>query len=1529
MSRKPSSALEIIGELPERSPLRWPVAELVLEDGTTYVGRSFGAPVSMAGEVVFSTGMVGYPEALTDPSYQGQILVLTYPLIGNYGVPSVEQDEFGLTKYFESQGGRIHVSGLVVSEYCEEPHHFEMYQTLRDWLVSQGIPAIMRVDTRNIVVKLRDAGCTLGKIVHAGCDVPLIDPNTRNLVREVSSRVPLVFGKGDTVVLALDMGIKLNTIRCFLRKGIQLRLVPYDWDIRQERYDALFISNGPGDPSLYVETIRSVEWALKQKKPIFGICLGNQILCHAAGGKTYKLKYGNRGQNQPCRSHVDGRVVITTQNHGFAVDMASLNPLYWEAFFTNTNDGTNEGIRHKSKPFSAVQFHPEAKCGPQDSEYLFEDFMETIRKSKIEHYVNSRPKKVLVLGAGPIQIAQAGEFDYSGSQCLKSLREEKIKTVLINPNIATVQTQHTMADAVYLTPLDVESVERVIAKERPDGIMLGWGGQTALNCGVSLSKLGVLEKYGVRVLGTPISAIEITEDREMFKVAMQEIGEKVAESEACTTGDAAATAALKIGYPVMVRAAFTLGGMGSGVVTDEAALRAKCAIAFASSPQVLVEKSLQGWKEIEYEVVRDIYDNCVTICNMENLDPMGVHTGESIVVAPSQTLSNDEYQMLRTTAVNVIRHLGVIGECNIQFGLDPNSHQYYIIEVNARLSRSSALASKATGYPLAHVAAKLALGVRLPDVVNAVTKTTSACFEPSLDYVVVKAPRWDLDKFSMANHEIGTMMKSVGEVMAIGRTFCEAFQKALRMTDVMARGFMAPQWKRGADGTEEDDWPNYLDEIVRPTPRRVFAIAKAFQNGFTVRQIHDMSKIDLFFLNKLQDMSHLHEFIVRNYSQRFKEMPNEVLLEAKQMGFGDRHLALALGCNQHDLRRHRIAARILPYVKQIDTVAGEFPAQANYLYLSYNAADNDVTFEERMVIVVGSGVYRIGNSVEFDFSCVVVASELRRRGYKVLMVNYNPETVSTDYDECDRLYFDEISEEVLIDITERERPIGVVLCAGGQLAQRVSVGLKINQLPVWGTDPKSIDVAENRESFSMLCDSLAIVQPEWTVVVNEAASKEFARRVGYPIVVRPSYVLSGSAMAVIWNDADIAQFLQAAAKVSGKHPVVLSKFHKGLEYDIDVVAFRGTVLCLAISEHLEPAGVHSGDATMFLPPQRLTAAAEDVMIKQVTQLCEALCVTGPMNVQFLWVPSDNGPGRIMVIEANVRCSRSVPFVSKTLGISFPALIVDAITALHEERPAGYLAPVYADLHDWRRGLSFVACKAAMFSFSRLAGSDPILGVEMRSTGEVGVIGRGAYEAFLNALTSCHIKLPRPNGSKSTGILIAIDTLDDAVLFAPFAVKLAKLYEIYVTASCSTVLFGAGIRAKVLHSPKEKSFEPNVATFFKTGRITLTIQLRDKSRDFHLRRIATRVLHQGSRVSPTDPSGLNDPTDDYVIRRLAVDAQCPLFTELSMASFFADAMTAVAPRLKADDCLYDVDALTDYVPAHTVVNTAVAAPPRKP
>ncbi|MDR0785345.1 MAG: carbamoyl-phosphate synthase (glutamine-hydrolyzing) large subunit [Treponema sp.] len=1056
--------------------------------------------------------------------------------------------------------------------------------------------------------------------------------------------------------------------------------------------------------------------------------------------------------------------------------------------------------------------------------------------------MNNNIHKVLVLGSGGLKIGQAGEFDYSGSQALKALREEGVKTVLVNPNIATIQTSEGMADAVYFLPVTPEYVRQVIEKESPDGVLLSFGGQTALNCGVALYREGVFYKYGVKPLGTPISAIEDTEDRERFVNRLDEIGVKTPRSIAVTDTETAVQAAAQIGYPVMARVAYALGGAGSGICRNESDVRRRCDKAFAYSPQVLLEEWLGGWKEIEYEVVRDCYDNCVTVCNMENFDPLGVHTGESIVVAPSQTLTDSEYHKLRRIAIDVIRHLGIVGECNIQYALDTRSEDYRIIEVNARLSRSSALASKATGYPLAFVAAKLALGHSLIDIENLVTRATKSCFEPSLDYCVVKAPRWDLLKFKNVENRIGSEMKSVGEVMSIGRTFEEALQKALRMTGVGAPGLAGDDNLCGFGFSSA----KIADLLKNPTDRRIFVIYRALQEGWSIEKIHKLTKIDRWFLHKMENARQCEEELV-NETKKSDSAPEpltpDLLTKAKRLGFSDSRIGRLIGASESAIRALREEYRIKPSVKQIDTLAAEYPAKTNYLYMTYSGNEDDVAPANRGVMVLGSGAYRIGSSVEFDWCCVNAVDTARALGRYSIMVNCNPETVSTDYDVCDRLYFEELTLERVLDIYEFERPDGVVLSMGGQIPNNLATQLYDAGVVIYGTSPQSIDMAEDRHKFSALLDSLGIEQPEWRELTDFASAKAFAAEVSYPVLIRPSYVLSGAAMNVAWDDASLEKFLRMAADVSAEHPVVISKFiENSKEIEIDAVARRGAVLFHAITEHIENAGVHSGDATVVLPAQRLYIETIRKIRKISEAIARALNITGPFNVQFLAQRN-----RVRVIECNLRASRSFPFCSKVSGVN---MIEMAVRALLDEPVQK--APASALDLEW------VGVKAAQFSFSRLRGADPVSGVEMASTGEVGCIGEDLHDAFLKALLSVGYRIPKKR------ILLSTGTMEEKIDFLDSARKLLDMgYELFASHGTARFLNNNGVPTAALNWPLEKK-EPNIADMIRSRKIDMIINVPKSN-------------------------GSKELKNNYLIRRLAVDFDVPLFTNVKVAREFIDAL----------------------------------------
>ena len=1442
-------------------------AVLILEDGSRFEGTAFGSLRNTSGEVVFNTAMTGYPESLTDPSYAGQILVSTFPLIGNYGVPPHRKEEDGLEEHFE--GSHIYARALIVADYSSAYSHWDAEENLEEWLRREDIPAITGIDTRALTKALREKGVMRGRIVmegqedHTGADTY----EDHNFVADVSCREVLRYLPARTPrkkVVLVDCGCKYNIIRCLLSRDLEVIRVPWNYDYSGMDYDGLFLSNGPGNPEQCGEAVAILRKVMadglkaaaegRPVKPIMGICLGNQLLGIAAGARVYKLKYGHRGHNQPVRLNGTTECFITSQNHGYAIANDSL-PEGWKPLLVNMNDGSNEGMEHEKMPWFSVQFHPEANGGPLDTEVLFDRFADLMEHPLTDGLppvsghlkkaaVEVRPKKaistVLVLGSGALKIGEAGEFDYSGSQALKALREEGIRTVLINPNIATVQTSEGIADKIYFLPVTPDFVEKVIRKERPDGIFLSFGGQTALNCGIQLYKSGVLERYGVQVLGTPVQTIIDTEDRELFVEKLDEIDVKTISSVACASIEEARKAAAELGYPVILRSAFALGGLGSGFCDDESQLVKLAEKSFSFSPQVLVEKSLKGWKEIEYEVVRDAYDNCITVCNMENLDPLGIHTGESIVIAPSQTLSNEEYHFLRELAIRIVRHLGIVGECNVQYAFDPDSEDYRVIEVNARLSRSSALASKATGYPLAFIAAKLGLGKGLFDLRNSVTQTTSAFFEPALDYVVCKIPRWDLGKFHGVDREIGSSMKSVGEVMSIGRTFEEAIQKGLRMIGQGMHGFVENRPLPFQD----------LDKALRePTDMRVFAISTALQQGYSVERIHQLTKIDRWFLLKLLNIIHLNEEL-RKF--RVDNLPEDLLRRAKVYGFSDFQIARATG--GQDLlavRARRESLGIVPFVKQIDTLAGEFPAETNYLYMTYQATENDVApgreDSREGVVVLGSGAYRIGSSVEFDWCCVQAVKTIRNHGYRSVVVNYNPETVSTDYDVTDRLYFDELSFERVLDIVAMESPKGVVVSTGGQIPNNLAVKLAARGIRLMGTSAEDIDRAEDRKKFSAMLDGLGVDQPEWGELTSQKDIDSFIGRVGFPVLVRPSYVLSGAAMNICSNQEELERFLQLAATVSQEHPVVVSRFiENAKEIEFDAVADHGQIIAYAIGEHVEFAGVHSGDATIQFPPQKLYVETVRRIKRISRQIAAGLHITGPFNIQYLAKEND-----VKVIECNLRASRSFPFVSKVLKINFVELATKVM--LGEK-----VTPPSKDLFD----LDCVGIKASQFSFNRLQKADPVLGVDMASTGEVGCIGDDVPTAILESMLSVGYRIPRQN------ILLSTGTPRQKADMLPAARMLVNHgYKLFATGGTSAYLTASGVPNTLVHWPSEPEKQPQALDLLHRKEIDLVVNIPKD--------LTPRELSNG-----------------YKIRRAAIDLNIPLVTNARLAAAFISAFCTV-------------------------------------
>jgi carbamoyl-phosphate synthase large subunit len=1052
------------------------------------------------------------------------------------------------------------------------------------------------------------------------------------------------------------------------------------------------------------------------------------------------------------------------------------------------------------------------------------------------------PKKVLILGSGALKIGEAGEFDYSGSQAIKALKEEKIEVVLINPNIATNQTSRGLADTIYFLPVTPEFVEKVIAKEKPDGLLLSFGGQTALNCGVALEASGVLAKFNVKVLGTPVSAIEKTEDREVFNNELKSINVHVPRSFACTNIKDAVKAAVKIGYPVLVRAAFTLGGKGSGFCHNEDELRAMLKTSFAYSPQVLVDENLKGWKEVEYEVVRDAQDNCITVCNMENFDPLGIHTGESIVVAPSQTLSNHEYHKLREIALKVIRHLGIIGECNIQYALDPESDRYRVIEVNARLSRSSALASKATGYPLAYVAAKLALGYSLPELKNAITGVTTACFEPSLDYLALKIPRWDLDKFRKVSHTITSEMKSVGEIMALGRSFEEVIQKGLRMLQIGMVGLTENE-RLNVDVTD------LKTQIQEPTPKRILAVAEALRQGWSIEKINELSGIDPWFLGKLKNIVGMSQRLTK------EEMDPALMKSAKKYGFSDKQIALATDGDEMDVRATRKKMKILPIIKQIDTLAAEYPAQTNYLYATYHGTKHDVSFDvdphavsgkrkaKKKAMVLGSGAYCIGSSVEFDWCSVNAVKTLEREGYETIMINYNPETVSTDYDTCDKLYFDELSLERVLDIYEYENPEGVIVSTGGQIPNNLAIKLHAAKVHIFGTTAASIDRAENRHKFSQMLDDLGVNQPKWKDFADTEKAFKFANEVGYPVLVRPSYVLSGAAMAVALNEESLGAYLAKAARISKDAPVVITKFETGAkEIEVDAVAQNGELMIYAIAEHIENAGVHSGDATIVLPAQKVYMETIKRIKKATKEIAKELNISGPFNMQFLAVNNE-----VKVIECNLRSSRSFPFSSKVTGYNFIEIATESMLGIAIKRD-------YKTLD-----LDHVGVKTPQFSFSRLKGADPVLSVEMASTGEVACFGDSLGEAFLKGMISTGFKIPTKKR-----VLISIGKTEDKADFLPAAHKLESMgYKLFATPGTAKMLAENGVKVSSVHKHDSEE-SPSFTEVIAKDKVDWVIN------------IPRNYSHE-------------EMTFGYDIRRMTIDNNIPLTTNIQVAKLMVDTL----------------------------------------
>ena len=1406
--------------------------KLILKTGNEFIGHSFGAETNVEGEIVFQTGMVGYPEALTDPSYRGQILVLTYPLIGNYGVPSEK----------ELESKRIQVSGLIISQYDDNYQHWNALQSLAQWLKKYNVPGLCDIDTRELTKIIRESS-THAHVEHGVAQRAItggtidgflmMNDNSKEIIRTDTNVVSRIKSKiynpsGNLKVLAIDCGMKKSQISYLLKNSeVSLKIVSWDYNFLDEECDRLFISNGPGDPMDCLILIQRLTTFMETRSEIaiFGICLGHQLLALAAGMKTYKMKYGNRGHNIPCQLVGSQRCYMTSQNHGYAVDTSTL-PDGWNQLFINLNDGSNEGIYHQEKPWLSVQFHPEGNAGPEDTNFLFDMFLKNdfsdlfVPKIEIEKIIGNQ--KILILGSGGLTIGQSGEFDYSGSQAIKAYKEECLTTILVNPNIATVQTSPGFADKVYFLPINSEFVTKIIKIERPKYVALSFGGQTALNCGIELFNNGILEKYGIEILGSSIETIIKTEDRKKFKEEILSIGESVPEGFIANNYDEAYQKALSFGFPLLIRSAYTLGGLGSGFANNPEELEQILETVFSSSQQVIIDKSLKGWKEVEYEIVRDKYDNCISVCNMENLDPLGIHTGESIVVAPSQTLSNREYFKLRGTAIKTAKHLGIIGECNIQYALDPHSENYHIIEVNARLSRSSALASKATGYPLAYIAAKLGLGYSLTELKNKITQNTTACFEPSLDYCVVKVPRWDLKKFPLVELEIGSSMKSIGEVMAISRSFEEAFQKAIRMANEIG-------WNSNVMECTEQ-------ELINPTYQRIFAIANGlYHDTYSVEKMNQLTGIDLWFLKKLKKIQDYAKFM------EITKLTPEILLEAKKLGFTDQQIAFYTRTTELLVRKKRLENHITPFVKQIDTVAAEFPCQTNYLYTTYHANCHDIEFNQNPVIILGSGVYKIGSSVEFDWCSVNAIRELRKLNQKVAVINCNPETVSTDYDEANRLYFDELTFETVMDIYQLEKSQGIILSMGGQIPNNIAMSLYRQNVNVIGTSPEMIDKAENRYKFSRMLDQIKVNQPQWKELTSIQEAKDFCHKVGYPCLIRPSYVLSGAAMNVAHSDKDLEEYLNDAVAVSKDYPVVISKFiMDAKEIEVDAVAKNGEVKLIAISEHIENAGVHSGDATLVLPAQDLTPETTKKIKSSVYKIAKSLNINGPFNIQFIAIDD-----QVKFIECNLRVSRTFPFISKTLDINFIEIATQIMMNLNPKIPQ-------------KIETNKIGVKVPQFSFNRLKLADIGLGVEMHSTGEVACFGKNIYQAYLKAIQATGIKLPKKS------ILLAIGSFKFKQEFLESVKTLEKLeYNLYGSRETSDYYRELGINVKELLFNSDQN---NILDYLADNRIELVINI---SRESKYR--------------------FNVFTNGYKIRRKAVDHNIPVITDIKVAKLLVNSI----------------------------------------
>ncbi|MGB2579624.1 carbamoyl-phosphate synthase large subunit [Elusimicrobium simillimum] len=1453
-------------------------ATLELSNGIKMEGRLIGAPAAVSGEMVFSTGMLAYSEAMTDPSYLGQILVFSFSLIGNYGIPSLSEGDFFSTTGHESES--IKTQGIIVSDTFDDCFHYEKGKNLQTWMVENGVPGIAGVDTRYLVQMIRDSkGPLFGRIVPEGKaeynntkfdflkhfkKTDFVNPSKYNLMPSVSVKEPVKLGKGKTNIALLDFGVKRNIIRLLVEQGCTVTVYPWDTDLTKVKTDGWVLSNGPGDPANTGDVIARVKGLLKGKTPVLGICLGHQILALAAGAKTKKLTRGHRSLNQPVFDVKTKKAFITSQNHSFEVDKKHL-PKDWVIWFENANDLSVEGLKHKTKPFMSTQFHPEASGGPNDTAWILKDFIGLVKKGvknnmPILNFLQpkkGKKQKVLLLGSGALSIGQAGEFDYSGSQAIKALEEEGLEVIVLNPNIASVQTNPAPNKKVYLYPVTPFWIEKIIKAERPAAIIAGFGGQTSLNCVIELENKGILKKYGVKVLGTQVPSLEMSEDRDLFSKRMAEIAVPTPPSKAVETVADALKIAKQIGYPVITRSAYALGGLGSGLAETPEQLEKLALSALTSSPQILIEKSLHGWKEIEYEVMRDSRGNCITICNMENFDPMGIHTGDSIVIAPCQTLNNKENNMLRDAALNIVKSIGVVGECNVQFALSPFTLEYYVIEINARLSRSSALASKATGYPIAFVAAKVVCGFELLELKNPVTQTTSAFYEPSLDYVTLKVPRWDLKKFSGVSKELGTQMKSVGEVMSIGRNFCEVTQKALRMVQEDEEGITKDIFTGSPD-------KELLKELSNPTNLRIFAIYELFKRGYSAKEVHNKSKIEPWFLSHLFYLAKLEgelrtffkgakvpkKLTAKDIEKHFSAADNEYLRRLKSRGFSDYQLtkvflttvmpkqkftvkeinALSLG-----LRNLRKKRGVTPVVKQIDTTSAEYATKSNYLYLTYDGTHNDISTPKKgkSVVTLGSGSYRIGSSLEFDWCSVMTSRYFKQQKDDSIIINCNPETVSTDFNTSDRLYFEELSFERVMDIIDIESPKGVVACMGGQNPNNLTPYLSSVGVNILGHSYDTVEKAENRTKFSAILDALNIDQPKWTSAASRREVDAFIKTVGFPVLIRPSFVLSGTLMNVASDQKSLDHYLSLTKDISADYPVVLSQFiQDAREIECDGVAKNGEVVVSFISEHVENAGVHSGDATMVFPAEKIYTKTANSIRDIVRKIAKGLNLNGPFNIQFIAKDND-----VKVIECNARASRSFPFITKVSGQNLAEI---ACKVMNGEK----VSKIYVDESE----IPFTGVKASMFSFQRLDGADPVLGVEMASTGEVGCIGANFNEAMLLAMESTHINSPKK------GILLSTGREKDKIKFMEVIKQVYAFgLPVYATKGTADYLNQHGYKA--------------TAVRYHHGTSPLDI-IKERKVDFVIN------VHKSLELGELEYNAL--------IRKMAVKCNCSLLTNLEKA-----------------------------------------------